>query len=246
MRKMARPFLGHPMTRADHHALVAVIGFAALPFGLCKRMIISEDQLWHYTDVVFGLKPAPREGFITAIHRIQNQIVELPEAARQELRRRAAEVLGVAAPIEKPIKAEKPAVIYSHGARASGAKPAALTQRSAKAKDEFYRSWEWRTLRMQVIKRLGRSCQCCGATPGQFAASGEPVRICVDHIKPLSKRWDLRLDPTNLQVLCDECNQGKGAWDATDWRAEVIEDESPMSPIEVQLGERLRIVGGTG
>jgi hypothetical protein len=107
-------------------------------------------------------------------------------------------------------------------------------------KKEFYKSWEWRTLRMKVLKKYGPVCQCCGARAGQTAASGDPVRICVDHIQPLAKRWDLRLDEGNCQVLCDECNQGKGAWDETDWRDdESILDDEPMSPIEVQLGERM-------
>lgn len=82
----------------------------------------------------------------------------------------------------------------------------------------FYASWEWRTLRMEILKQYGHRCQSCGATTKDKTVSGAPVRIVVDHIKPLSKFWDLRLDRNNLQVLCDECNQGKGAWDQTDYR----------------------------
>lgn len=85
-------------------------------------------------------------------------------------------------------------------------------------KAEFYQSWEWRTLRVKVLQQYGARCMCCGATPGHETVGGEPVMIVVDHIKPLSKRWDLRLDRSNLQVLCQECNQGKGAWDETDFR----------------------------
>lgn len=83
---------------------------------------------------------------------------------------------------------------------------------------EFYASWGWRTLRMETLKKYGAKCQCCGATPGHVAADGTAVRIVVDHIKPLSRHWHLRLEPENLQVLCDECNQGKGNWDQTDHR----------------------------
>ncbi len=32
----------------------------------------------------------------------------------------------------------------------------------------------------------------------------------VDHIKPPSPRWDLRLDRRNLQTACASCNWGKG------------------------------------
>jgi len=37
------------------------------------------------------------------------------------------------------------------------------------------------------------------------------TRYHVDHIKPKSKYPDLAYDKTNLQVLCEECNIGKGA-----------------------------------
>lgn len=87
---------------------------------------------------------------------------------------------------------------------------ASVTTKSTK--EAFYASWEWTTLRMQILKRYGRRCMCCGATPGNS------VVIHVDHIKPISKYWELRLDPENLQVLCNTCNKGKGAWDETDYR----------------------------
>lgn len=99
---------------------------------------------------------------------------------------------------------------------------------------QFYKSWDWRTLRMEVIKERGRRCECCGATPADMDMSGKPVKICVDHIKPLARYWHLRLDKANLQILCDECNQGKGAWDETDWRA-ANDDEVPDA-----LKEQLR------
>jgi len=41
----------------------------------------------------------------------------------------------------------------------------------------------------------------------------------VDHIKPRSKYPDLALELKNLQVLCEDCNIGKGTWDESDWRA---------------------------
>lgn len=110
------------------------------------------------------------------------------------------------------------------------------------AKDEFYNSWEWRTTRMEVLKEHGRACQCCGAEPGMKTAAGDPVRICVDHIKPLSLFWHLRLEKSNLQVLCDECNQGKGNWDQTDFRPsapdEWVTEESEVDPaILAQLAD---------
>lgn len=112
------------------------------------------------------------------------------------------------------------------------AAPKAIAGRHAPSKDlkdQFYYSWEWRTLRMEVLKASGRRCQCCGATPADTGTDGKKVRLVVDHIKPLSKFWSLRLERSNLQVLCDECNQGKGAWDETDWR-----EEAPADPLTAE------------
>lgn len=73
----------------------------------------------------------------------------------------------------------------------------------------FYLSYEWRKLRYLTLKKYGRRCMACGETKG---------KMHVDHIKPVRKYWELRLDPTNLQVLCEVCNHGKGSWDETDHR----------------------------
>ena len=78
--------------------------------------------------------------------------------------------------------------------------------------DEFLQSYAWRKLRMQALKACGARCGCCGAT----AADG--VRIHVDHIKPRRNFPELAFELSNLQVLCEDCNHGKGNWDSTDWR----------------------------
>jgi 5-methylcytosine-specific restriction endonuclease McrA len=79
--------------------------------------------------------------------------------------------------------------------------------------DDFLRTYEWRRVRMVALKKYGAKCQCCGATPATGAVMN------VDHIKPRKLFPQLALDVDNLQVLCDECNHGKGNWDMTDWRA---------------------------
>jgi hypothetical protein len=79
--------------------------------------------------------------------------------------------------------------------------------------DEFLRSFEWRRVRMTVLERDGAKCACCGRT----VADG--VCMNVDHIKPRKRYPELALDPSNLQVLCNECNHGKGNAFRTDWRA---------------------------
>lgn len=82
--------------------------------------------------------------------------------------------------------------------------------------NEFLASYEWRSLRMKALKMYGRKCACCGATPESGAIMN------VDHIKPRRKYPELALELDNLQVLCEECNHGKGNWDETDWRDKKI------------------------
>lgn len=83
---------------------------------------------------------------------------------------------------------------------------------SSEAIKEFYRSWEWKQSRYEALRKHGVRCQCCGAR------REDGVRIVVDHIRPLRRHWNLRLAQTNLQILCDDCNMGKGSRDETDWR----------------------------
>lgn len=78
--------------------------------------------------------------------------------------------------------------------------------------DAFLSTFEWRALRMQALTLHGAKCQCCGATPATGAV------MHVDHIKPRKFFPALALKLDNLQILCGECNQGKGNWNHTDWR----------------------------
>lgn len=75
----------------------------------------------------------------------------------------------------------------------------------------FYKSYAWRRLRYDTLNKYGRRCMCCGFI-------GLDRQLHVDHIKPLRKYWHLRLDPDNVQVLCEDCNHGKGNRDQTDFR----------------------------
>ncbi len=80
---------------------------------------------------------------------------------------------------------------------------------------------------MVVLKKRGARCECCGSTP----ANG--IVIHVDHIKPRRKFPELALTESNLQVLCEVCNHGKGSWDDTDWRDDSQEsgESSADSPV---------------
>lgn len=92
---------------------------------------------------------------------------------------------------------------------ALGERPHIAVKIKPPKKRDFYFSPEWLELRYRAIKKYGRKCMCCGATD-------KPIHV--DHIKPRSRFPDLALDITNLQILCRDCNLGKGAWDKTDWR----------------------------
>jgi 5-methylcytosine-specific restriction endonuclease McrA len=76
----------------------------------------------------------------------------------------------------------------------------------------FYDSDEWKRFRYQILRHYGAVCMCCGATP----ADGKKMHV--DHIKPRSKYPDLALDLNNGQVLCEDCNIGKGNSDEIDYR----------------------------
>lgn len=78
--------------------------------------------------------------------------------------------------------------------------------------DAFLQTYEWRKLRMEALKKYTPRCMCCGATPATGAVMN------VDHIKPRRLFPSLAMDINNLQILCHDCNHGKGNWDQTDWR----------------------------
>lgn len=100
--------------------------------------------------------------------------------------------------------------------KAGGLNQRALRKRarylSERFGESFYTSREWIAVRYEVIKKSKGRCQACGAK------ASDGITLHVDHIKPRSKFPALELSITNLQVLCDMCNIGKGAWDETDWR----------------------------
>jgi len=77
---------------------------------------------------------------------------------------------------------------------------------------QFLETYEWRKLRMEALKKYGPKCMCCGATPATGAVMN------VDHIKPRKLFPSLAMSLDNLQILCHDCNHGKGNWDRTDWR----------------------------
>jgi 5-methylcytosine-specific restriction endonuclease McrA len=79
----------------------------------------------------------------------------------------------------------------------------------------FYRSRKWRAARYAFMKVQPRPlrCRCCGSTAAD-------IRLCVDHIEPIKKNWARRNDPSNYQLLCNDCNLAKASSDTTDWRSD--------------------------
>lgn len=75
----------------------------------------------------------------------------------------------------------------------------------------FLSSFEWKRLRMQAFNTYGNRCQCCGA-------DARTTTLNVDHIKPRYTHPELQLDINNLQILCSDCNKGKGNWLVKDYR----------------------------
>jgi 5-methylcytosine-specific restriction endonuclease McrA len=109
------------------------------------------------------------------------------------------------------------------------------TKRKKKQRHDFYSTDQWRALRYKVLKRYQRRCMCCGASPDD----GKTV-LHVDHIKPRSKYPALELDENNLQILCADCNLGKGNSDEIDYRPNTDEQLEAMLADELRLAYELR------
>lgn len=77
---------------------------------------------------------------------------------------------------------------------------------------EFTSGKKWRIARYATLLQQGNWCRCCGRKP-------PAVVLNVDHIVPRSIKPELAYDLNNLQVLCEDCNLGKGNTDSHDWRS---------------------------
>ncbi len=127
---------------------------------------------------------------------------ERRRARRIERRRRKRERLKLRGKAKQDIQLKK-----------AGVKPIGRAHPDYKRDDGFYNSNAWRRLRYAALKLNDGRCECCGAK------SADGVQLHVDHIIPRYKNPKLSLEITNLQILCEDCNLGKGAWDSTDWRS---------------------------
>lgn len=98
----------------------------------------------------------------------------------------------------------------------------------------FFSSEAWRKLRYKALQANGAKCQCCGNTA---ISSGKPLHV--DHIKPRFKYPELELELSNLQILCEDCNLGKGVWDETDWRPDADEVLDPNLEMDAEFRRRM-------
>lgn len=103
-----------------------------------------------------------------------------------------------------PLKSRKPQQAASPKVKA--------IEDARKRRQEFYLSKDWRYVRYEALKRSRGVCELCGTAP----TPGKPLHV--DHIKPRSKYPELEFEISNLQILCDDCNLGKGNRDEIDWR----------------------------
>lgn len=170
----------------------------------------------------WGIPWPPAHGWRKAILRYGVPLLPIDTSSKTKMKKSSRQAWHLMAQIEngtpypQPAPQPQPIDIPYRKPRFDGP-PSGFTP-TEEMRKSFYISWEWRTIRMEVLKEQGSVCSCCGARPGDRDTGGNPVRIVVDHIKSIFRHWHLRLDKKNLQVLCDECNQGKGAWDETDHR----------------------------
>lgn len=161
----------------------------------------------------------------------QRQVFEAGSVSKTQAKKAARELLGLRPRFTKAERRAEAQLIKSCTVKKESTRQLAFASnkiaRSIKpdpvtasgvnvASDAFLSTFEWRKVRMMALKKYGPVCQCCGATPATGAIMN------VDHIKPRKLFPQLALDVNNLQILCHECNHGKGNWDMTDWRKSEI------------------------
>lgn len=92
---------------------------------------------------------------------------------------------------------------------------------------DFFSAASWKKLRYEVLSESGGRCALCGRS---YRDHG--VQLEVDHIKPRSRFPALSLVKSNLQVLCSDCNLGKGNRDDRDWRTQKDGPAAPNCPLD--------------
>lgn len=131
-----------------------------------------------------------------------NTITSTPEMAKEN-RERLEKVIEIKKVRKEKIKIKK----------APKVKRTKAEKRDFRKTNAFLLSPEWRKIRYKTLKLADGCCQLCGMS---YRKHG--IILNVDHIKPRKHYPNLALSLSNLQVLCEACNHGKGNTDQTDWR----------------------------
>ena len=124
---------------------------------------------------------------------------------------------------EREKKYESGELIRPTYTRKTPPKPSLLKKQSTY---EFYESKSWKALRNQfVVEKKNENklkCCVCGVDLSEHSIYAKKlnVHIHVDHITPIRRNWERRLDKTNLQILCNPCNWSKGNLDFQDSKKE--------------------------
>lgn len=112
-----------------------------------------------------------------------------------------------------PRHSERPDTIdYSYSDWPISVKTGARMSYAYIKSDAFLGSFEWKRVRMAALANNGAACECCGAM------AKDEITLHVDHIKPRKYFPHLALTLGNLQVLCADCNAGKGNDYQINWR----------------------------
>ncbi|MGQ8823670.1 HNH endonuclease [Bacillus sp. NA_146.1] len=76
---------------------------------------------------------------------------------------------------------------------------------------KFYKSKEWKALRLIAIRRAKNECEHCKqkgkvTTRDTVDERGRKMKMDVNHIKPVKTHPHLALDLNNLEYLCVRCH----------------------------------------
>ena len=80
-----------------------------------------------------------------------------------------------------------------------------LSEVSYEETQKFYRTKEWKELFASFREKNKDVSKC----PNCGRAWSEKIIMIADHICPVKFFWHLRLEESNLQVLCKGCNKAK-------------------------------------
>lgn len=216
MKDNAYGFNVRTLTVDARKSLGSLTGYAGAA-GVRVSGIKTKEEFWAILEKIYQFKIDYKFDDSTALNVACMHISGLSKPERRKRVRayktgsRLSEKKRIMAKLEKENKA-----FYD--------KPKFEAHPSKAQKDEFYKTWEWQKLRVKTFDRYGRRCMCCGATNESTDMTGKPVQIVVDHVKPLHNYWSMRLNENNTQVLCFDCNMGKGI-EETDYRPKPAPDE---------------------